>query len=126
MNGNMDGRIDPPEYTPGPCARCERPASDHATYCNVQNEQVTICPDTDALTDLQSAVESVLRIWRETQKRLGHSTEVPDHLGCDIAVVLWEVYGDEECQYEEVDEEDEEYAARGGHFRGCDGENCGC
>lgn len=126
--------VDPPEDKSvggEKCGNCERPLRDHTTADNVENESVTLCPETDEGKDCIEATNAIIRIVKETSKRVGgirRDGTLPAHFANDILVALWAVFGHEDCVYEEYepDEEDEEYAARGGHYRGCNGENCGC
>lgn len=129
-------RIDPPEVAmpsePGAdCGNCERPLRDHTTATNVEFESVTICPETDEGRNVIEATNVILRIVKETSKRVGgikRDGSVSTHFSDDVLVALWKLFGHDDCVYDEreTDPEDDEYAGRGGHYRGCRGENCGC
>jgi hypothetical protein len=123
-------RVDPPAQ-PEPeerCGNCEK--TGHFEFHNVQNVSLSLC-DSDERTDVLDAADAIIRIIQETSKRVGgirRDGTLPAHFRDDIVVALWETFGHEDCVFEEYepDPEDEEYAARGGHYRGCRGDNCGC
>lgn len=124
----MDGQTNPEEYRPNPCERCGEEVDNHAQYTNVEAETVMVCRG-EAQEQLDDAVVGVVRVWRETMKRLGLNVlalQPPAHLAEDIAVTLWNVYGEEDDTFSEMSDEDAEYRANGGHYRGCDGDNCHC